>query len=156
MGFSIKLQTPTEDECGYKECRGVIAMGDFQETFIAPLEYWSVEDYQRHWKVALERALKHKDSCLITSLYDPQTANFIWWWILYNHNDKVIIQNQGLLLDTLSRPFTPDAPYSFIPRYESESEEGEKYSEWVVPIRDIEVFLAEYENRCLSEIYKGK
>jgi hypothetical protein len=50
-----------------------------------------------------------------------------------------------LFLNTLSQSFTPDNPYSIIPKYESENEDGDKISEWIVPMKDIEAFLAEDE-----------
>jgi hypothetical protein len=145
MSFSIKLQNPTDNTNEHKECFGVITIDDFQETLVVPLEYWSKNDYQQHWKKSLERALRKEDSCLITSMYDPQKANFIVWWLLYIRENKVIVQNHLLFLNTLSESFTPDNPYRFIPKYESENEDGDKISEWIVPIEDIEAFLAEDE-----------
>jgi hypothetical protein len=50
-----------------------------------------------------------------------------------------------LFLNTLLESFTPDNPYSFIPEYESENEDGDKISEWIVPVKDIEAFLAKDE-----------
>lgn len=91
----------------------------------------------------MEKTLRREDTCLITSLYDPQKANFIVWWLLYNRKDEVIIRNHLLFLNTLSQSFTPDNPYPFIPQYEDESEEGDKISEWIVPIKDVEMFLVD-------------
>ena len=143
MSFSIKLQNSKENKS--KECFGTIAIDDFQETFVIPLDYWGIGDYKQHWKKSLERTLRREDSCLITSSYDPQKANFIVWWLLYNHKDELIIRNHLLFLNTLLQSFTPDNPYSFIPKYESENEDGDKISEWIVPMKDIEMFLAEDE-----------
>lgn len=48
MSFSIKLQNSIENISKDKECFGVITINDFQETFVVPLDYWSVSDYQQH------------------------------------------------------------------------------------------------------------
>jgi len=124
-----------------REANGVIVIGEFEETFTVPLEYWNAEDYRRHWKASLLKLLQKEDSCLITSMHDPEKANFILLWLLYSREEQVILRNQLLFMKTLSRPFTPDDPYPFIPKYESKNEVGHEISEWILPLSDFEEFL---------------
>jgi hypothetical protein len=71
-------------------------------------------------------------------MYDPNTANFIFWWVMYLIGDDVHIQNHVLFLDELERSFDENDLYSFIPERETQNEEGESVSEWVVGLSSIE------------------
>lgn len=146
MAFSISLLLePVPDlEPGVKASLGLIKIGSFQERFSASLMYWNAEDYERHWKQAVARIIKSSAvSCLITSMLDPATANFIFWWPMYCEGDTVFIQNQILFLDQLPSPFDEHAPFSHVPERKILSEDGEKISEWFVSIKDLESFLRE-------------
>jgi hypothetical protein len=140
MTFSIKINK-TGLSGREKEVTGVIRIGEFEETFTTPLTYWSVSDYENHWKSALRRLITGKDSCLITSLVDPMTANFNYWWLLYINGADVFIQDSLLLMNSLPRPFTPDDPYRFIPKHERVNEDGDTISEWTLPLADFKEFL---------------
>jgi hypothetical protein len=77
MSFSIKIPLTANQLRNAREANGVIVTGEFEETFTVPLEYWNAEDYRRHWKASLLKLLQKEDSCLITSMHDPEKANFI-------------------------------------------------------------------------------
>lgn len=147
MSFEIQFRTPSDDEITRQECSGIIVLNDFREIFVSSLTYWNLLDYQEHWNKSLERALQREDSCLITSVYDPSMANFIVWWLLYSREDEIVIQNHLLFMDSLSKPFTPQNPYSFIPRYEMENDEGEQISEWKIRVDDIAAFFAQEKSK---------
>jgi hypothetical protein len=83
-------------------------------------------------------------SCLITSMFDPLTANFIFWWTLYLDGNIVHIQNQILFLDELDKPFSKLNPYEFIRERKTVSDEGDKISEWDISVDDIKVYLDRY------------
>lgn len=74
-------------------------------------------------------------------MYDPITANFIYWWPIYRLDNTVYLQNHILFLSKLSVPFDPHDPFRFVPERELISETGEKISEWSVPIADLEGFV---------------
>jgi hypothetical protein len=80
---------------------------------------------------------------LITTLYDPANANFIFWWPMYRRGEDILVQNQMLLLMEIEELLDPDNPYSFISEYESSNEDGEKISEWKISVEDISRFLEE-------------
>jgi CdiI N-terminal domain len=144
MAFSIGLISdplPKLDP-GVVASFGVIQIGSFQERFIASLMYWGADDYKRHWKQAIERVLHSSDvSCLITSMVDPATATFIFWWPMYRVNENVFIQHQILFFDQLQSPFDERTPFSFVSKRQTINEDGERISEWSVRINELEEFL---------------
>jgi contact-dependent growth inhibition (CDI) system CdiI-like immunity protein len=118
---------------------GRITIGDFWETIIVPIGYWTREDYERQWKEGLERLKTYNTSCLVVTACDKNTGGpFIDWWRLYRIKDTVFIQNGWLMLEAYQeivgdKPFTPDTCYDFVMQRETITEEGEKISEWSVP-----------------------
>lgn len=146
MAFSLSFldEKVSKDWDSSGEMRlGLIVIGDFEEHFEASLSYWSVEDYRRQWKQALERVKTGETkSSLITRMYDPQTANLIVWWPLYREGQQVYIHNSFLLMDALNEPFDPLAPYKHVADRRTIGEDGGRISEWETTITEIEEFLA--------------
>src|SRR5215211_3873361 len=146
MVFSIKWmpKSVVNPETHEKAGQGVITLGKFQERFTAPLDYWTAKAYREHWKQAIARIVQDSSvSCLVTSMYDPATANYIVWWPMYRVGEMVHLQNQLLFLENLPSPFVPSDPCLFVPERVTVNEEGEKVSEWSVPVQDMEIFLRE-------------
>lgn len=142
MNFSINLTVQEFVDGGERFQVGEIQLGKFHETFMASLSYWTKLDYLIQWKVALIRICNGNDrSCLITSMFDPSIANFIFWWTLYLDGNIVHIQNQILFLDELDKPFLELNPYESIRTRKTVSDEGDKISEWDVDVDDIKVYL---------------
>ena len=123
---------------------GNIKINDFEEDFYASLSYWNINDYIAHWQKSLIRLVdKKKNTCLITSMYNPKQANYIFWWILYLNKTKdlVYIQNHILFLNELKSEFSEKNIYQYIPQRETTTDDGEKISEWIVGINDIKDFI---------------
>jgi hypothetical protein len=143
--FSIKFITdPVPDlEVGEKAAFGIIQIGDFKERFIASLNFWNVEEYERQWIQGLTRVVNHEsESALITSLTDPKNTNFITWWPIYRTKEIIYFQNQFLFLADLSAPFNPRDSYRHVPPRTTKTEDGKQpISEWKLPIAAIENFL---------------
>jgi len=124
-----------------------IAMGElkllnFTEVFRVPLSYWKKDNYEQQWKEGVKRILRGCNrSCLVTSMYNPDVANFIVWWPMYLCGDKVFIQNHLLFMNDLKQPFQEHNLYEHIPAREIYSIEGDKISEWSLDIRDIAMFF---------------
>jgi hypothetical protein len=117
---------------------GQIQIGDFEEYFDAPLDWWSVEDYERQWKEALNRLVDHDRSCFVVAINDPKCRPFIEWWKLYKAGNKIYIRN-SIVLENIYKDlignslFTVETCYNFIPpRGDVYNEDGIKISEWVV------------------------
>jgi hypothetical protein len=145
MPFSIDLleETASSIELGKKANWGLLRIGSYVERFVAAMDYWEVADYRRHWQQALTRIIKtSSNSGLITSMYDPAAANFIYWWPMYRVGDTVYFQNHILFLSELVIPFDPDDPFRFVPERTVVNEDGEEISEWSASIGDLESFLS--------------
>ncbi len=125
------------------EARGYLLIGEHRESFIASQHFWGKSDYEKHWKKALSRILEGESrSCLITSLYDPATANFIEWWPIYGRRGSILVQNHLLFLADLKEEFDIDDPFRFVPDHSAVSEDGERISEWIVSLDAVRKFIA--------------
>lgn len=144
MTFSIRFLpgAPPEEEEPADARLGSIELGDFREHFLASLEFWRAEDYERQWREALGRVLAGAEtSCLITSIRDPAVAFGVAWWPLHVTGDVVRVQNAIRFFEHLDRPFDPRDPYPSVPPRRTTSEDGEPISEWVVTVEAIRSFL---------------
>ena len=118
---------------------GQIQLGGFREDFQAEIGYWSIKDYEASWTAALRRLLAGRTvSCLVTSLPNPQIANFITTWPLYRDGRDIFVRNQLLFVDQLPSPFAPNTPWESVdPRTDDEG----PVTEWNITLTDIENFL---------------
>ena len=145
MAFDIRLLSETEpgSELGNTGLHGRITLGDYRETFIALIGFWSPRDYEEHWIRSVRRVVERREtSCLITSLHDPAASDMLWWWPLYVRHERVVVQNSILLLRELPRPFSLRDPYASVPPYRDRNEDGYPISEWTLPLTDLRAFLA--------------
>ncbi|MDA4848908.1 hypothetical protein [Hoeflea poritis] len=140
--LSINLSNKSHVLGGIIVSDGSIRIGEFEEKFQTSLSYWNRERYFCQWKEALTRLIDgEKCSAIITNMYDPSIANFIIWWPIYAIGEKVHFQNQVLLLAELEKTFDESDPYKSIPKRETISEDGEKISEWIIGISEVEPCL---------------
>lgn len=142
MAFSIRMipEFVPGSKLGDAAQYGEIELGEYRETFVALIGFWSPHDYQTHWKASLDRVLLRQWSCLITSLHDPTATEVLHWWLLYPQGSVVAVQNRLLLLNDLPRPFDPTHPYSFVPERQVKNSDGYEISEWQVGLSDIRQF----------------
>ena len=137
--FEISLNDVDAD---ITKTHGEIRIGEFRERFEVALEFWREADYREQWIQALRSCcIDKKESALITSITSPQTANFVFWWLLYPLSDEVVIQNQILMLDQLQAPFKLECPWEHIPIRNTLTEDGDEVSEWSVAYSDLQDFL---------------
>jgi hypothetical protein len=122
---------------------GEIRLGEHRESFHAEIGFWTVQDYQDHWRAALRRLLSGAAvSCLVTSLSDPHRATFLTTWPLYRDHEEVHVQNRLVFLDELlPAPFAPAAPWESVDPRTTVDEKGRPVSEWHITLTDIEIFL---------------
>jgi len=142
MSFAIELFDELEPK---RTASGRIIIGSFQERFSAPLDFWSVNDYRRHWRDSIDFLISTgKDACLITAMHDPNTANFIQWWLLYPQGTSVFIQNHLLFLSTLSSPFNVLEPHLQVPTRQVINDERVPISEWESTLNDFVSFRSHF------------
>ena len=155
MGFEIRFlheedyspeQRSVYSNTEHGLCLAKITIDDFDDVFETSLSFWSKEDYQAHWREALERIVQGSDvSCLITSIDDPNSANFLIWWPLYRMEDKVIVQNQLFFLEGAQGKFDIKNPFHSVRKYGSISPDGQEISEWALTVDQISKFLERRE-----------
>ncbi|MCX4452872.1 hypothetical protein OOK58_12335 [Streptomyces sp. NBC_01728] len=123
---------------------GRIVVGDFTEAFPMDLTFWDSEHYEKSWANALRR-LEGADvatSCLVSSITDPKTANFVFCWPLYRIRDDVFAQNSLIILNELDNAFDPESPWLSVGPREIVDEDGNKISEWRTDIGTVREFRA--------------
>ena len=143
--FSIILTDKLRINGDEKMALGKISIGDFSEKFYASLSYWDSEQYIFHWKQSLEKIINgEQTSALITSMYDPKISNFIFWWLLYQEDKNIYVQNHILLMDNIDCLINEKNVYNYIPNREIIDEEGNRISEWITSLEAIKAFLTLY------------
>jgi hypothetical protein len=121
---------------------GELTVGEFSETFQADSSFWSAEEYRQSWRRTVDRLVNdHDTACLITSLPDPATANFIETWPLYRDHEQVRVQNRIVFGDELDEAFDPDQPWRYVDPYSSVTEDDEPASEWVTTMASFIEYL---------------
>jgi len=136
MSLTIRFVNKTEYEPDV--ALGEIALDDFVERFEAFLGFWDAARYESQWRRGIDRLLDGAPkSCLITSMSEPGYEHFGTWWVLYRDGQRVVVQNQLLLLDVIGSDFDPNEPYASIRDRVSLSADGEPISEWSLNFDDI-------------------
>jgi hypothetical protein len=141
--FAIELQSQRKAEDGGSEALGRIVIGNFAETFRAPLGFWNESDYRRSWRQAFQvlNANPHTTSCLMTSMTDPDNSNFLVCWPMYREGEDVYIQNAILFLEEIKETFDPAAPWNCVGPRRGVDEDGNKISEWITSMDSLREFF---------------
>ncbi len=120
-----------------------IVIGSFSEQFTIPIGFWTKKDYINQWCAAAESLLNEPfeaSTALLTSMYEPQSVNFLFSWILYKTDKTIYVQNSILNLDGAQK-FELENLNSYIPDRETETDEGQKISEWEISQDDLKGFI---------------
>jgi CdiI N-terminal domain len=142
--FDISLtdESVSELEAGVMAVYGQIRVGDFSETFVASLDSWNRDRYERHWKGAIAKIVDGSDrSALITSYVEPIHSTHLMWWPLYREKNSVYLQNPMLFYDQLKKPFSAEAPWDSVRERQTVSPEGKGISEWATDFDSLREFL---------------
>lgn len=144
--FDIAFCSDHPRDSGHTEephiSHGVIRLNEFNEIFECSLEYWDKNEYRSQWYKGICRAVdKRSDSCLITSITNPATANFLVWWPMYVVDSRVVFRNQLYFLEGPNNGFDVEHPYRFLMPRKPYSEDGEKVSEWSVSMDDLKAWI---------------
>ena len=138
--FSISFRRPLDPK--QKFSLGTIVLGTATDGFHASFDYWQPSDYEKQWREAVKLIVNGAEkAALITEMPPPSKANFVRWWPMWRFQDAVRIHEQILFMDQLNTPFTLEDPYAHVDNYHEFNEEGERLSEWTVPLQDFVEFL---------------
>lgn len=122
---------------------GEIHINSFSESFHSPISYWNRSEYLSQWRSGFNEIISgKKKTAIVTSMYDPTSANFIVIWPLYLVGKDVFIRNRILFIEDLKEPFNEAKLSSYIDDRETIDEDGEVISEWKVSVSDIHRVLA--------------
>ena len=123
-----------------KAAAGHIRIGDYLESFLAPLDRLSRMDYMEQWASALQHLVRFgKKSALLTS-YRGGNEVVGERWALYPVGDRVLIQNQLILANIAGPRFNPRKADAAIPPHRSVNEEGRPISEWSITLGSLHAF----------------
>jgi hypothetical protein len=143
--FSIEFRDawlpPDDDEPSVRARLGTLWLGEHRETFVATIGSWSEEDYIRSWQRAVGEVLATPLSraALITSVAGEQACPFLRWWPMYRKGQAVLFQEHLVL----ERPpgWSWSEPWRHMEAHLQLNEDGERISEWVLPVESLEAFL---------------
>ncbi len=121
--FSIKItDSILQNIYCLTSCLGEIDINNEIEKIVIPLEWWSIQDYERQWKEGLERLKTNNESCIITSIQNLYYNPLIDWYLFYKENNKIYIINT-LIKDYEFRKLASKLPefnietcYNYIPK----------------------------------------
>ena len=141
--FSIKFinEYLSSEEKNENSSYVEITIDEFHDKFLASHDYWDRKKYLHQWIEGLSKVIfGESNSLLITNMYDPQKANFIFTWLMYVIGEKVVFQNKLFILKELNEPFNENDPYTCIPIRITTTDEGYEISEWVTDIESLKEF----------------
>jgi CdiI N-terminal domain len=140
--FDIELIGNPQLEFGEWSARGSITLGEFSEQFVAPLVFWTADDYRRQWRKAAVRILSgHEHSCFVTAMRESPLDGIIFLWPAYREGEVVYIQHKLLIQTTVIGRFDPSNLYAQVKERQTKSEDGAPISEWQVSVGDFARFL---------------
>jgi hypothetical protein len=117
-------------------------LGKYMEEFLANMSLWDKSAYESHWLSELRTLCQGKPKvALIVSYDDPKASSNLEIWRAYLDGEWVHVQNQLLWYTDLPAEFEILKISQYIPDRAVTPAEGERYSEWDVAMRDIELFL---------------
>jgi hypothetical protein len=141
MSFEILLENDPSEYFGVEALRGLIRMGGEEESFFAPVSFWGRQEYLNSWYTSLCLGLERRQhSVLVTSMLDPETANFLMVWVLYFVGESAHVQNHVVFLDDVVPGFDINDVNSYVDEREVVDEDGQRISEWVVPLSEVVSF----------------
>lgn len=113
--------------------KGEIGINDFRETFYAPLDVWTRDDYEHQWLEARQRLHSGaRSSCFVVSVHPPNIARFVETWSVWRREQAYRIQNRILCPDEVGA-FDPHRPYDVIGPYRDTTEDGDRIYDWELP-----------------------
>ncbi|CAL9560575.1 hypothetical protein [Streptomyces sp. enrichment culture] len=108
------------------------------------LSYWGVDEYRASWTRALQvlvQGASDATSCLVASITDPASSNFVFCWPLYRSGSIVHVQNAIIFLDELQEEFVPAEPWRFVQPRSTIDDDGQEISEWQTTVSEVMAFL---------------
>lgn len=141
--FTITFsQDEPTDRFNEPTAQATITIGDFSEQLSIPTSFWSREQYRVQWRTELTCLVRGESdvACLLVSMREPSTVNFLFAWVIYCIDGKYHAQNVTIFAP--KNGFDLDSLHEYIPAYGTVSDDGEAVSDWPVTDQDLAEFLA--------------
>jgi hypothetical protein len=125
-------------EEGWRGRWGLSVLGDFEERFVAPIEWWQPADYERQWILGARRLLAGAPSTAFT----VEAGRL--WWIAWRAGAGVAIHQQLLLGEQMEPAWMATAdeiPYELVSERVTHTEDGDEISKWRVTFAEIHDFV---------------
>ena len=129
------------DDTNIPAAPGGLVLGKSTEEFLASLSVWAKSDYESHWTRELKTLLEGNPKVALVVSYYGNLASNMEIWNVYRDGELVHFQNQILWCSTLPPAFEVSKLSQYISDRAVVNAEGNRISEWDVPIQDIELFL---------------
>lgn len=139
IGFTTGARV---DEDGWHYARGELTLGSAVEGFESDLGTWSMSAYEAQWRDALARLLSGAASAALLTSYRGPDAGYHFMWPMWREGTQVHFQERLLLVDELSAGFDLERVYEYVGERRTLSEEGQRISEWSLPLGQLATFLA--------------
>jgi hypothetical protein len=140
--FAIDFISNPQIEFGELASRGQITLGEFSEEFVAPLVFWTVDEYRKQWREAAKRILNsYENSCFVTAMRKSPFDGAIFLWPAYKDGEAVHVQQKLVLPGTVEGSFDPLNPHAQVTKRQTLSEDGKLISEWQVSVEDFAHYL---------------
>ena len=141
IGFTDEPLEYPYDDTSIPAAPGRLVLGESAEEFLANLSAWAKSDYESHWRRELKTLLEGNPKVALVASYYGNPASNMEIWRVYRDGELVHFQNQILWYSTLPSGFEVLKLSQYIQDRAVVTQEGDRISEWDVPIRDIELFL---------------
>ena len=142
IGFTDEPLEYPYDDTGVPAAPGRLVLEKSMEEFLANLHLWGKSDYESHWTRELKTLLDGNPKvALVVSYNDPHPDSNMEIWRAYRDGELVHFQNQILWYSTLPQLFEVQKISQYIQDRAVVTPEGNRISEWDVPIQEIELFL---------------
>lgn len=138
IGFTSAARTDVE---GWRHAVGALTLGSGTESFQSDLGAWSMEDYERQWREAIARVLSGSPSSALITSYRGPGADFHFVWPFWRDGATVVFQQRLLFTGEHAEPFDPSRVYEIVGERVTIDEDGQRVSEWVVPLGHLANFL---------------
>ena len=142
IGFADEALEYPFDDTSIPAAPGCLILGASTEDFLANVSLWGKTDYESHWNRELGALVNgSRKVALVVSYDNPQASSNLEIWRVYRDGDWAHFQNQLLPYSHLPENFDISEISRYIQDRVVITAEGNRISEWDVPIRDIESFL---------------
>ena len=140
--FNIEIDPEIEQIDDARCYRGVITLGDHEESFLATAGLWDWRKYQHQWRSAAKRLLEHRDRAAFVTSFSHPDAHHNFVWPAWCEGDVVYVRNRLLLRALLPSVLDVERIHELVGERTTVTEGGYEISQWTVSLADIAVFAA--------------